>query len=68
MPEPDELPVLFLPCNLSAAAAAHFIDARQQLIAATERPYGERPLRYPGRHDIGQRQLDAAPTPTDPPS
>lgn len=39
-PRPDDLPVLFLPRNLSAEAAAHFIDALHQLIAAMERHYG----------------------------
>ena len=43
MPDPDDLPVLFLPHHLSAAAAAHFVDALHQLIAAMERHYGQQP-------------------------
>ncbi len=43
MPDPDDLPVLFLPRNLSAEAAADFVDALHQLIAAMERCYGEQP-------------------------
>jgi hypothetical protein len=67
MPQPDELPALFLPRNLSAAAAADFVDALHQLIAAMERHYGAQLLRYYHPHDIAQRDLDSAPAPTDPP-
>jgi hypothetical protein len=67
MPHPDELPVLFLPRHLSVAAAADFVDALHQLIAAMERHYGAQLLRYYHPHDIAQRDLDPAPTPTDPP-
>ena len=40
MRRPDDLPVLFLPRNLSTAAAADFVDTLHQLIAAMERHYG----------------------------
>ena len=55
MPQPEDLPVLFLPRNLSPAAAAHFIDALHQLLAAMERHYGAPPLRNYHPHDIGKR-------------
>jgi hypothetical protein len=64
---PDELPVLFLPRHLSPAAAAHFIDALHQLIAAMESHYGEQQLRSDYRQGIAQRDLDSALVPTDPP-
>jgi hypothetical protein len=67
MPDPDALPLLFLPRNLSPVAAAHFIDALHQLIAAMESHYGEQQLRSDYRQGIAQRDLDSKPAPTDPP-
>ena len=69
MPQPDDLPVLFLPRHLSAAAAAHFVDALHQLIAAMQRHYGGKLLRYSDRQHIAQRDLESDPAalPTDPP-
>ena len=67
MPHPDDLPVLFLPHNLSAVAAADFVDALHQLIAAMERHYGEQLPRYSHRQDIAQRDLDSTAEPADPP-
>ena len=67
MPRPDDLPVLFLPRNLSAEAAAHFIDALHQLIAAMERHYSEQQMSYDSPRHIAQRNLDATTAPTDPP-
>ena len=63
MPQPDDLPVLFLPRHLSAAAAADFVDALHQLIAAKERHYPKPPLHRSCRQDIGQRDLNPAPAP-----
>ena len=67
MPQPDDLPPLFLPRHLSAAAAAHFVEALHQLIAAMERHYGTQLPRYYHPHDIAQRDRDSAPPSTDPP-
>jgi hypothetical protein len=67
LPQPNDLPALFLPRNLSDAAAADFVDALHQLIAAMERHYGAQPLRYFHPHNVAQRDLDPAPAPTDPP-
>jgi hypothetical protein len=67
MPQPDDLPALFLPRKLSATAAAHFVEALHQLIAAMERHYGAQLLRYYHPHDIAQLDRDSAPVPTDPP-
>ena len=67
MPQPDDLPVLFLPRHLSAAAAADFIDALHQLIAAMEGHYPAPPLPRSCRQDIEQRDLDPAPAPNEPP-
>ena len=69
MPQPDKLPALFLPRNLSAAAAADFVDALHQLIAAMERHYGAPLLRSYHPHDSAQSDLDSdpAPMPTAPP-
>jgi len=64
---PDDLPVLSLPRHLSAAAAADFVDALHQLIAAMERHYGEHLLRHYHPNDIDQRELDIKPSPTEPP-
>ena len=66
MPQPDDLPVLYLPRHLSGAVAADFVDALHQLIAAMERHYGAQLLRYYRPHDIAQRDLNPAPAPTDP--
>jgi hypothetical protein len=65
MPKPDDLPALFLPRNLSAAKAAHFVDALHQLIAAMERHYGEQLYPLSQSNEIAQRDLN--PAPTDPP-
>jgi len=67
MPHPDALPRLFLPRNLSAEAAAHYVDALHQLIAAMERHYGAQLYRHYRRHDIVLRDLDFTAAPTDPP-
>lgn len=69
MLQPDDLPALFLPRNLSAAGAGQFVEALHELIAAMERHYGAQLLRYYHPHDIAQRDLDPAPAPptTDPP-
>ena len=67
MPRPDDLPVLFLPRHLSAAAAADFVYALHQLIAAMERHYPAAPLPRSCRQDIEQRDLDPAPAPNEPP-
>ena len=59
--------MLFLPRNLSPAAAAHFIDALHQLIAAMECHYGDQLRRHHPSHSIAQHDLDSALAPTDPP-
>jgi hypothetical protein len=62
MPQPDDLPVLFLPRHLSAAAAADFIDALHQLIAAMERHYPgpPRPALRPAGHRTARSRCRAS--------
>ena len=68
MLQPNDLPLLCLPIDLSdEAAAAKFVEFLHELTAAMERHYCAQLLRYHRRIDITQRDLDPAPPPTDPP-
>lgn len=67
MLQPNDLPLLCLPIDLSDEAAAQFVEFLHELTAAMERHYCAQLLRYYHPRDIGQRDLDPAPAPTDPP-
>ena len=68
MLQPNDLPLLCLPIDLSDEAAAKFVEFLHELTAAMERHYCGQLMRYyHPQHDIAQRDLDPAPTPTDPP-
>ena len=71
MLEPNDLPLLCLPVDLSDEAAAKFVEFLHELTAAMERHYSAQLLRYYHPNDIAQRDLDAAAPPssstTDPP-
>ena len=68
MLQPNDLPLLCLPIDLSDEAAVKFVEFLHELTAAMERHYYAQLQRYyHPQHDIGQRDLDPAPTPTDPP-
>ena len=68
MLQPNDLPLLCLPIDLSDEAAAKFVEFLHELTATMERHYCAQLLRYyHPQHDIGQRDLDPAPTPIDPP-
>lgn len=67
MLQPNDLPLLCLPIDLSDEAAAKFVEFLHELTAAMERHYCAQLLRYHHRYDIAQRDLDPAPALTDPP-
>ncbi len=58
MLQPNDLPLLCLPVDLSDEAAAKFVEFLHELTAAMERHYCAQLLRYNHPHDIGQRDLD----------
>jgi hypothetical protein len=66
--QPNDLPIVCLPMELSDEAAAQLLDFLYQLAEALERHYAGQLLRYAHRHDDCEQQLDPLPsTPTDPP-
>ena len=67
--QPNDLPRLCLPIDLSDEAAAKFIEFLHELTAAMGRHYCAQLLRYYHHNDIAQRDLDLDPPPpaTDPP-
>ena len=67
MLQPNDLPLLCLPIDLSDEAAAKFVEFLHELTATMERHYCGQLLRYYHRDDIAQRDLVPAPPPTDPP-
>ena len=66
MLQPNDLPLLCLPIDLSDEAAAQFVEFLHELTAAMERHYSGQLLRYYHRNDIAQCDLIPAPPPTDP--
>ena len=67
MLQPNDLPLVCLPIDLSDEAAAKFVEFLHELTDALERHYGAQLKRYYHAADIAQRDLDPAPPPTDPP-
>ena len=67
MLQPNDLPLLCLPIDLSDEAAAKLVEFLHELTAALERHYCAQLKRYYHPTDIAQRDLDRAPESTDPP-
>jgi hypothetical protein len=67
MLQPNDLPLVCLPTDLSDEAAAKLVEFLQELTEALERHYCAQLRRYYAPTDISQRNLDPAPEPTDPP-
>ena len=67
MLQPNDLPLVCLPTDLSDEAAAKLVEFLQELTDALERHYFAQLRRYYNPTDISQRNLDPAPEPTDPP-
>ena len=69
MLQPNDLPLVCLPVDLSDEAAAKFVEFLHELTDALERHYCPQLRRYYNAADIAQRDLDLdpAPPPTDPP-
>ena len=67
MLQPNDLPLVCLPTELSDEAAAKLLEFLHELAAALERHYAAQLRRYYHSNDIGQRDLDADAFTTDPP-
>lgn len=67
MLQPNDLPLLCLPIDLSDEAAAKLVEFLHEITEALERHYCGQLTRYYHRTDISQPNLDPAPESTDPP-
>ena len=67
MLQPNDLPLLCLPIDLSDETAAKLVEFLHEITEALERHYCAQLRRYYHANDISQRDLDPAPEPTDPP-
>ena len=67
MLQPNDLPLLCLPIDLSDEAAAKLVEFLHELTEALERHYCAQLRRYHNANDISQHDLDITPPPTDPP-
>jgi hypothetical protein len=67
MLQPNDLPLLCLPIDLSDEAAAKLVEFLHELTETLERHYCAQLRRYYNANDISQHNLDITPAPTDPP-
>ena len=67
MLQPNDLPLVCLPIDLSDEAAAQLVEFLHEITAALERHYCAQLKRYYHPSDIAQRDLDRPPESTDPP-
>ena len=67
MLQPNDLPLLCVPIDLSDEAAAKLLEFLHQLTEVLERHHYAQLHRYYHPNEIGQRDLDLAPPTTDPP-
>lgn len=67
MMQPNDLPLVCLPTDLSDEAAANLVAFLYELTEALERQYYPQLHRYYHPNDIRQCDLDLAPPQTDPP-
>ncbi len=66
MLQPNDLPLLCLPVDLSDEAAAKLVEFLHELTAAMERHYCAQLLRHYHPRDIRQRNLDSPSAPSAP--
>jgi hypothetical protein len=66
MLQPNDLPLVCLPTDLSDEAAAKLLEFLHELTDALERHYCAQLRRYYHPNDISQRDLDLSPESTDP--
>jgi hypothetical protein len=66
MLQPNDLPLLCLPIDLSDEAAVRLVEFLHEWTEAIERHYCAQLHRYYNAIDISPRDLDPAPEPTDP--
>lgn len=67
MPEPNDLPVVGIPTDLSDEAAAQLLEFLHELSAAIERHYYAQLRRHYDTTTIAERDLNPATPATDPP-
>ena len=69
MPQPNDLPLVCLPTDLSDEAAAKLVEFLHELTAALERHYFAQLRRHYNATDIGppDPDLDLGPASSDPP-
>ena len=67
MLQPNDLPLLCLPSDLSDEAAAKLVEFLHEITEALERHYAAQLLRYYNANDFSERDLDPLQKPTDPP-
>ena len=67
MLQPNDLPLVCLPIDLSDEAAAKLVEFLHEITEALERHYGAQLRRHYHPNDIAQCDLDPVPKPTDPP-
>ena len=67
MLQPNDLPLLCLPTDLSDEAAAKLIEFLHELTESLERHYCAQLRRYYYANEISERDLDGPPALTDPP-
>jgi hypothetical protein len=58
MLQPNDLPLVCLPVDLSDEAAASLVEFLHELIAALERHYSAQLKRYYNASDIARREVD----------
>lgn len=66
MLQPNDLPLVCLPVDLSDESAANLVEFLHELTEAIERHYCAQLRRYYNPADIAERDLQSAPPPTDP--
>ena len=67
MLQPNDLPLLCLPIDLSDEAAAKLVEFLHELTEALERHCCAQPRRYYNANDISQHERDITLAPTYPP-
>lgn len=67
MMQPNDLPLLCLPTDMSDEAVAKLVEFLYELTEGLERHYFSQLHRYYHANDIDQCDLDRTPEPSDPP-
>ena len=67
MRQPNDLPLICIPTEVSDGAAAQLVEFLHELTAVIERHYCAQLRRHYSATDTTERDLDRATPPTDPP-